>query len=519
MARGSRDLRRRCRFDHAHPIRGRRSRARSLVTIGLIAATLLALRPLDGDPGSALVPAPAAPVVVRHAPIAPSDAALGPHGDVVPEAGLGAAPIDDVVERRAWRLAPAARLTGYQWPIENARITNAFGPGRDGSFVVDGRSFHDGLDVSSFCGARIRAAHDGVVLSAGRHHEASLGWVGDLGPFRAKLDRRNGWGGQAIVVVVDDGNGYRSVYAHLGKAVVQRGDRLRAGDLLGYEGASGNATGCHLHYSLFSPLETRTITLQGRIAEKTRLPRLLTARIDPLTVLPPLVEARISWGWGAARRIDRADRAGRNRRVGSEPPVAPANEGERGHARERLRERDLLPVTALDREAAPAVGPGVHDREVDRHAARLLGAQATDLGARLRAGFVGRANLCLRAPPRPAQEDAPPAVGHRARDAQPGRRAAGAVGQDVLAARPARGLVEQRVLVKVDVVRQPVTGESSPNRASIAGWKTCPRSRSIARTVRWKYTDWWSSRRPPRKPSSAATPGSYRVMPRSEMNA
>jgi hypothetical protein len=36
-------------------------------------------------------------------------------------------------------------------------------------------------------------------------------------------------------------------------------ERVAAGQLLGYEGATGHASGCHLHYSLFSPLERRTI--------------------------------------------------------------------------------------------------------------------------------------------------------------------------------------------------------------------------------------------------------------------
>jgi murein DD-endopeptidase MepM/ murein hydrolase activator NlpD len=190
-------------------------------------------------------------------------------------------------------------LSGYQWPIRNARITNSFGAGRPGSFVVDGQTFHDGLDISSFCGARITAAHDGVVLGAGRRTEAHIGWVGDLTAFRARLDAQDGWGGQAITVVVDDENGYRSVYAHLGLTVVERGDRVRAGDLLGYEGASGHATGCHLHYALFSPREAATLALDPKIVRKNKLPSHEIARIDPLLVLPPLAEAEIVWGWGA----------------------------------------------------------------------------------------------------------------------------------------------------------------------------------------------------------------------------
>ena len=225
---------------------------------------------------------------------------MGPHGDGVGEPTLGpVAPSDDVATWHDRRPAPARDLDGYRWPIENARITNSYGLGRPGSFEIDGTTFHDGIDVSSFCGARIRAAHDGIVLTAGRHAEGFLGWLGDLEPFRAKLDKQNAWGSQSITVVIDDGNGYRSVYAHLGLKAVNAGDRVEAGQLIGYEGASGNATGCHLHYEIYSPLETRTISLEKKTADKTKLPRLLTARIDPLSVLPPPGDADIAWGWGA----------------------------------------------------------------------------------------------------------------------------------------------------------------------------------------------------------------------------
>ncbi len=193
----------------------------------------------------------------------------------------------------------APLLDGYQWPIQNARLTNAFGSGRPSSFLLDGKPFHDGIDIASFCGARITAAHDGVVLGAGRRTQGLMGWVGDLSAFRAKMEAEDAWGTQAITVVIDDGNGYRSIYAHLGVATVKKGDPIEAGDLVGWEGASGNATGCHLHYALFSPSETSMLALDPKIAKKNKLPPFEIARVDPLLVLPPLGEAGITWGWGA----------------------------------------------------------------------------------------------------------------------------------------------------------------------------------------------------------------------------
>src|SRR4029077_15819663 len=121
------------------------------------------------------------------------------------------------------------------------------------SWIVAGSLFHDGIDLATFCGDRITAAHAGTVLAAGRHSDAFLGWVGALTPYPARLDQKHLWSALPIVVVIDDGNGYRSIYAHFESLKVTPGQAVRAGQLLGYEGATGHATGCHLHYGLFSP--------------------------------------------------------------------------------------------------------------------------------------------------------------------------------------------------------------------------------------------------------------------------
>jgi murein DD-endopeptidase MepM/ murein hydrolase activator NlpD len=89
------------------------------------------------------------------------------------------------------------------------------------------------------------------------------------------------------VVVIDDGNGYRSMYAHFGRIVVAKGDVVEAGDLLGYEGMTGRASGCHLHYGLFSPYETATFRMRPDVVKRMKLPRQQIARVDPLLVLPP----------------------------------------------------------------------------------------------------------------------------------------------------------------------------------------------------------------------------------------
>ena len=183
--------------------------------------------------------------------------------------------------------APTVALTGYRWPMAHPRVTLPVGPTPWGEWLVDGEPFHDGVDLATFCGDRIVAAHDGMVIAAGRHFDDSIGWIGDLSAYYARLDAKKLWSTLPIVVVIDDGNGYRSVYAHFGKLAVKNGQAVRAGDLLGYEGRTGHASGCHLHYGLFSPFETAAYSMDPAIVKRMKVPTAEIARIDPLSVFPP----------------------------------------------------------------------------------------------------------------------------------------------------------------------------------------------------------------------------------------
>jgi murein DD-endopeptidase MepM/ murein hydrolase activator NlpD len=239
----------------------------------------------DQAPVAAQAPVVAFPTVSASAELAAVAA--------VPSSAPGSGPAGASLDSRASAPAPAAprpvpasELSGYQWPLPNGRITLPFGPSAWGSRVVAGEPFHDGLDLATFCGDRIVAAHSGVVLAAGRRYDTQLGWAGDLTPYLDRLEAKSLWSTLPIVVVVDDGNGYRSIYAHLSKSAVKKGDTVSAGDLLGYEGMTGRASGCHLHYGLFSPSETARFGIDPEVVERMKLPAWQTARIDPMLVLP-----------------------------------------------------------------------------------------------------------------------------------------------------------------------------------------------------------------------------------------
>jgi murein DD-endopeptidase MepM/ murein hydrolase activator NlpD len=186
---------------------------------------------------------------------------------------------------------PADRLTGYVWPMADAVVTLPFGPNKTwGEFWVNGKLSHDGLDMAmktpGACGAKVMAAHDGVVLTAGRNYAEWMGWQGDLTAYNKLFSRPNWYITLPIVVVIDDGDGYWSIYGHESRVTVKKGQVVKAGQTIGYEGATGKATACHLHFGLFSPLETATFGNTADGMNRLHLPAAETARIDPLLVLP-----------------------------------------------------------------------------------------------------------------------------------------------------------------------------------------------------------------------------------------
>lgn len=285
--------------------RTRRNRRRfALPATGLIALAavlLLASQPLAPAPIAATsmgdrsgmdlsvrVPRPTtAPTPAGPTPAGPT-ATPAVHEPLV--AGIvGKAVLDDAVQRDS----------GYVWPLQHARITQDFGPSSSGLFVVDGVRSHDGIDIANFCGAPILAAHDGVVIAASRHVVSQLGWTGDVAAYDAYVTAKGLWGTEARIIVIDDGNGFRSVYVHLHRIDVKVGQRVKAGQQIGLEGSSGHATGCHLHYSLYSPNDPARWTTYEKDVARYHLPTGEVARIDPLTLLPPLAAAWITWGWGA----------------------------------------------------------------------------------------------------------------------------------------------------------------------------------------------------------------------------
>lgn len=91
---------------------------------------------------------------------------------------------------------------------------------------------HPGVDLAAPRGTPVRAPADGVVFLAGEH-AAGAGW--------RRLGR---------LVVVAHGTRYATVFGHLDRIDVRRGERVRRGQLLGSVGTTGRSTHPHLHYEV-----------------------------------------------------------------------------------------------------------------------------------------------------------------------------------------------------------------------------------------------------------------------------
>jgi murein DD-endopeptidase MepM/ murein hydrolase activator NlpD len=110
-------------------------------------------------------------------------------------------------------------------PVDFARISSRFSNGRKHPILNKIRA-HKGVDYAAPRGTPIKSAGDGKVLLAGRK------------------------GGYGNTVVIQHGNRYRTLYAHMqGFAKgVRSGSTVKQGQIIGYIGTTGLSTGPHLHY-------------------------------------------------------------------------------------------------------------------------------------------------------------------------------------------------------------------------------------------------------------------------------
>lgn len=111
--------------------------------------------------------------------------------------------------------------SGLAWPLRG-KISSPYGPrwGR----------MHEGIDIPAPRGTAFRAAANGLVIGSA---------------YNLK-----GYSGYGNVIIIDHGRGIRTLYAHNNKNKVRSGSCIRSGEVIGEVGATGNATGSHLHFEV-----------------------------------------------------------------------------------------------------------------------------------------------------------------------------------------------------------------------------------------------------------------------------
>jgi murein DD-endopeptidase MepM/ murein hydrolase activator NlpD len=144
--------------------------------------------------------------------------------------------IEQSIERRE----ALAAATPSIWPAQGW-LTASFGE-RSDPFTGE-RGFHQGIDISTAEGQPVYATADGVVESAS--------YSGDYGNL----------------VVLQHGFGLSTRYGHLTRFAAVGGEFVKRGDTIGYVGATGRATGPHLHYEILvsgTPIDPLQMLTAGR---------------------------------------------------------------------------------------------------------------------------------------------------------------------------------------------------------------------------------------------------------------
>lgn len=127
----------------------------------------------------------------------------------------------EVVEASVTKDISSPVFTNLSKPLKKGRITSPYGYRTN---PVTGKySKHCGLDIGAKEGAEIHAVMSGTVKKSGK--ESSYG----------------------NYLIIDHGNGYRTLYAHCSKLLKKTGEKVEAGEAIALVGHTGRATGPHLH--------------------------------------------------------------------------------------------------------------------------------------------------------------------------------------------------------------------------------------------------------------------------------
>jgi murein DD-endopeptidase MepM/ murein hydrolase activator NlpD len=113
-----------------------------------------------------------------------------------------------------------ATLGGFMWPVNGKKIVSGFGP-------KGGGRTNDGINIASAEGEPVWASADGEVVYVGNELK-----------------------GYGNMIIIKHSGGKSTTYAHLNNASVEKYDRVKQGDIIGYVGSTGNVKSPQLHFAI-----------------------------------------------------------------------------------------------------------------------------------------------------------------------------------------------------------------------------------------------------------------------------
>lgn len=140
---------------------------------------------------------------------------------------------------------PTARPGVLGKPIDvdlKKYLTQGYGATSFALKVYSGK-FHNGIDIGAFVGTPILAAEDGEVLA-----------IGDTDKYCPSVwyGKKRFTGSYGKYILIKHYNNLSTLYAHLSRQIVQVGDIVKRGDIIGYSGNTGRSTGPHLHFTVYA---------------------------------------------------------------------------------------------------------------------------------------------------------------------------------------------------------------------------------------------------------------------------
>ncbi len=215
-----------------------------------------------------------------------TESAIAPVASADPSAQASLGP---VAPARLTTSDPPTELKGYRWPVYGGQLAKAYQVDAAGRFVVRGERVHDGIVITWSEGAPVKAAHAGTVVAAGPEWVKEAGYLGPVDEVLARFEQREKKlrkKGQEpdpfpLGIVIDDGNGYSSVYTELKDLRVKKDDVVKAGQTIaGMARAEGKQM---MRYRLVR-MDGPDMKVHGS-DRKLGYPKYAAERVDPLAVL------------------------------------------------------------------------------------------------------------------------------------------------------------------------------------------------------------------------------------------